>query len=239
MGAIGKSASGEAGLWLRWVVANAVGEGIGLGGAVLIGAAGARRFGGDTGLFSAVILAALAVLAGTLIEGTVVGTAQWLVLTGPLPTMRWGMWALATGAGAFLAWTLGMIPSTLLSLGSGGAPSAEPAEATVLGLAFLMGLVLGPVLGLAQWLALRRFMRHAALWMPANTLAWAFGMVTIFAGMDLALGDGFGPGTVPKLGLTLLWCGATVGAIHGLALVWLLHPARRLDPENASWWPKS
>jgi hypothetical protein len=106
----------------------------------------------------------------------VVGTAQWLVLKGPLPTMRWGMWALATGAGAFLAWTLGMIPSTLLSLGSGGgAPSAEPAEATVLGLAFLMGLVLGPVLGLAQWLALRRFMRHAALWMPANALAWQSG----------------------------------------------------------------
>ena len=82
-------------------------------------------------------------------------------------------------------------------------------------------------------------MRHAALWMPANALAWAFGMVTIFAGMDLALGDGFGPGTVPKLGLTLLWCGATVGTIHGLALVWLLRPARRLDPENAYWWPKS
>jgi hypothetical protein len=176
MGAIGKSASGEAGLWLRLVVANAVGEGIGMGGAVLIGAAGARNFGGDAGLFSAVVLAALAVLAGTLIEGTVVGTAQWLVLKGPLPTMRWGMWALASGAGAFLAWTLGMIPSTLLSLGSGGgAPSAEPAEATVLGLAFLMGLVLGPVLGLAQWLALRRFMRHAALWMPANALAWQSG----------------------------------------------------------------
>ena len=51
MGAVGKSADGEAGLWLRWVVANAVGEGIGLGGAVLIGAAGARNFGGDAGLF--------------------------------------------------------------------------------------------------------------------------------------------------------------------------------------------
>jgi NhaP-type Na+/H+ or K+/H+ antiporter len=59
-------------------------------------------------------------------------------------------------------------------------------------------------------------------------------MVVVFAGMDLALGDGLGPGTVPILVLTLLWCGATVGAVHGLALVWLLRPARRLDPTDAS-----
>jgi hypothetical protein len=176
----------------------------------------------------------LAVLAGILIEGTVVGPAQWLVLKGPLPLMRWRTWVLATGAGAFLALTLGMVPSALLSLGSGGsAPPAEPAQTAVLGLAFLMGLVLGPVLGLAQWLALRRLVRRAALWMPANALAWAFGMVVVFAGMDLAFGGGFGPGTVPILVSTLLLCGATVGAIHGLALVWLLRPARRLNPPGA------
>jgi hypothetical protein len=230
MTAIRKPASGEAGLWLRWVLANAIGETIGLGCAVLLGAAGARYVGEGTGFLAVVGLSALAVLAGTLIEGTVVGTAQWLVLRGPLPLMRWRTWVLATGAGAFLAWTLGMVPSTLLSLDSGGgAPPAEPGEETILGLAFLMGLVLGPVLGLAQWLSLRRFVKRAALWMPANALAWAFGMVVVFAGMDLAFGDGFGPGTVPILVLTLLWCGATVGAIHGLALMWLLRSARRLD----------
>jgi hypothetical protein len=146
-----KPASAEASLWLRWVLANAVGEATGLGGAILLGATGVRYLGEGTGFLAAIVLALLAVIAGTLIEGTVVGTAQWLVLKGPLPLMRWRMWVLATGAGAFLAWTLGMVPSTLLSLGSGeGAPPAEPAEAAVLGLAFLMGLVLGPVLGLAQ-----------------------------------------------------------------------------------------
>ncbi len=238
MTSIGKPASGGTSLWLLWVLANAIGEAIGLGGAVLLGAAGARYVGEGTGLLAALVLAALAVLAGTLIEGTVVGSAQWLVLKGPLPPMRWLTWVLATGAGAFLAWTLGMVPSTLLSLDSGGgAPPAEPAETTVLGLAFLMGLVLGPVLGLAQWLALRRFVRKASLWIPANALAWAFGMVVVFAGMDLAFGAGLGPGTIPILVLTLLWCGATVGAIHGLALVWLLNPARRLDPPGTGrWW---
>jgi hypothetical protein len=123
-----------------------------------------RYVGEATGFFAAVVLAALAVLAGTLIEGTVVGTAHWLVLKRPLPLLRWRTWVLATGAGALPAWTLGMVPSTLYSFGpGGGAPPADPAEAVVLVLAYLMGLGLGPVLGLAQWLAVRRFLRSAAL----------------------------------------------------------------------------
>ena len=227
--AIQKTGGAGAGLWLRWILANAVGEALGLGGTALIWALSVLNTGEGTGLYAVLLLAAFSVLAGTLIEGTVVGTAQWLVLRRPLPRMRWRTWVLATGAGAFLAWTLGMIPSTLLSLGSGGEASpAEPGEATVLGYAFLMGLALGPVLGVVQWLALRRLVRRAALWVPANALAWACGMVVIFAGIDLALGGGFSPGIVPILALTLACAGALVGAVHGLALVWLLRPARRL-----------
>ncbi len=160
-----------------------------------------------------------------------VGTAQWPVLRGPLAGMRWWAWAAATGVGALLARMLGMVPSTILPLGagSGGADTApaEPRRAVVLGLAFLMGLVLGPVLGFAQWLALRRYVSHAALWMPANALARAFGMVVIFAGIDPAIGGGFGLFSVAILVLALACAGGMVGPIHRLALVWLLrshHP---------------
>jgi len=82
------------------------GEATGLGGAILLGAAGVRYVGEGSGFLAALVLAAVAVLAGTLIEGTVVGTAQWLVLKEPLPLMRQRIRVLATGAGAFLAWTL-------------------------------------------------------------------------------------------------------------------------------------
>ena len=228
MNAVRNGAGGEASLWLRWVFANAAGEALGLGATALIGAAVVSFLGEGTGALATLTLAAVAVLAGALVEGTVVGTAQWSVLRGPLPGMRWRTWAVATGVGAFLAWLLGMVPSTVLSLGAGsGGAGAAPAEAVVLGLAFLMGLVLGPVLGFAQWLALRRYVSHAALWMPANAMAWAFGMVVIFAGIDPAIGGGFGLLSVAILALTLACAGAVVGAIHGLALVWLLrsrHP---------------
>jgi hypothetical protein len=219
-------AGGEASLWLRWLFTNAVGEALGLGTTVLIGAAIVSSLGEETGALATLALAAVAVLAGTLVEGTLVGTAQWWVLRGPLPGIRWRTWAVATGTGAFLAWLLGMFPSTVLSLGEGfgGASAApdEPSNTVVLALAFLMGLVLGPVLGFAQWLVLRRFVSHAALWMPANAFAWAFGMVVIFAGIDPAISGGFGFRSVAILALTLACAGAVVGAIHGLALVWLL-----------------
>jgi hypothetical protein len=217
-------------LWLRWVLANAVGEVVGLGITALVGGLVVFSLGEGSGVLATLGIAVLAVVAGTFVEGTVVGTAQWLVLRRPLPRMRWRTWALATGAGAFLAWMLGMIPSTVLSLGvgpsGGGEPQAEPSQALVYGLAFLMGLTLGPVLGFAQWLVLRSYVRGAALWMPANALAWAFGMVVIFIGIDPAIGSGFGALAVAILVFTLALAGAVVGAVHGLALVRLLRTAR-------------
>jgi len=208
------------------VLANAVGEVLGLGITALVGAVVVLAVGEGSGVLATLGTAVLAVLAGALVEGTAVGTAQWLVLRRPLPRLQWRSWAAATGTGALLAWTLGMIPSTVLSLGAGsgggGTARAEPSAALVYGLAFLMGLVLGPVLGFAQWLLLRRYVRGAWLWMPANALAWAFGMVVIFVGIDPAISSGFGPRSVVILGSTLALAGAVVGATHGLALIRLL-----------------
>lgn len=224
---LSKPAGEEMRLWIRWVFANAVGEAAGLGMTALVGIAVIVNVGEGTGVLATLALAALAILAGAVIEGTAVGTAQWSVLRSPLPLMRWRTWVVATAAGAFVAWTLGMIPSIVLSLGEEpGGGVTEPGDAAVFGLAFLMGLVLGPVLGFAQWLVLRRFVRRAALWIPANALAWAFGMLVIFAGVDLAVSSGSGPMTVVILAVTLACAGAVVGAVHGLALVWLLRSRR-------------
>jgi hypothetical protein len=211
-------------LWSRWVLANALGETVGLGATALVGVGLVLSLGEASGL-AVLALAAGMVLAGTLIEGVSVGTAQWLVLRRPLPALGWRAWTLATAAGAFVAWTLGMVPSTALSLGaeSGGPPAAGPSPAVVYALAALMGLVLGPVLGVPQWFVLRRHLRRAFVWVPANALAWAPAMVVVFVGVEVVVsGGGFGTGAFVAGALTLAAAGAVVGAIHGLALLWLL-----------------
>ncbi|HEX2108535.1 MAG TPA: hypothetical protein VHF70_04565 [Rubrobacteraceae bacterium] len=48
------------------------------------------------GVLVALATVGVAILAGTLIEGTVAGTAQWLVPRHALPGVRWRAWFVAT-----------------------------------------------------------------------------------------------------------------------------------------------
>ena len=215
------------GLWIRWVMANSIAETVGLGAAFGIGAI-LFLYLSAPGILVALTTVAVAVLAGTLIEGTIVGTAQWIVLRRPLPAMKWRAWVLATALGAFVAWTLGMLPSTLMSAGSetGGSAPSEPSEAMVYGLAALIGFAAGTILGTPQWLVLRRHVRRAALWIGANALAWVPGMVLAFVAADFIFSASSGVGTLVLAIVTFAAVGGIVGAIHGLALVWLVRSQR-------------
>jgi hypothetical protein len=204
------------------MLANAAGETVGLGTTGAIGVYVLTREATDLPVILA--MATLVVVAGAVIEGTAVGTAQWLVLREPLPVLRWQRWTLATAAGAFVAWTLGMVPSTLANVGAnaGGAPPVEMGAATTYGLAAVMGFLLGPVLGFPQWLVLRHHVRRAGWWVFANAVAWAPAMAVVFIGAGAVPPGGAGPGLVLVLLSTLAAAGAVVGAVHGLFLVWLL-----------------
>lgn len=114
-------------LWRRWVVANAVGEGVGLGGSFLVGAGLGAVLQGQHGAWVEIGLALVAVALGTLCEGVIVGHAQWRVLRRALPGLSRGSWVRATAVGAGVAWLLGMIPSTVMSLVSG--PARPPVVA--------------------------------------------------------------------------------------------------------------
>ena len=99
---------------------------------------------------------ALTVLAGTFTEGTVVGTAQWLVLRRPLESIRWRIWVLATA------------------------------------------------------------------------LAWMVGMVSVFVGINFIPSGGSTISVSLMLLLFLFVAGASVGAVHGLVLIWLLRSCSQM-----------
>jgi hypothetical protein len=175
------------------------------------------------------ILTALSILLITAtgaLEGSVVGLLQWRVLRQPFPHIARREWVMATVAGAMLAWFLGSLPSTLMDMsvqGGGEAAMQEPSPWMVYVLAAGMGFALGPVLGVPQWRVLRPHVRQAWVWIPANCAAWAAGMPVIFIAIDLAQSLGL---TAPlmlvaALGAGLFAAGAVVGAVHGVALVWL------------------
>lgn len=210
--------------WLRWVGANALGEAIGLGAVLLVG------FGvlgplvaGVAGAWLAIISLMAGVLLGVF-EGIVVGWAQGVVLRRRLPQVALRKWIVATVIGAMVAWGLGMLPSTLIAANASEAGAAEMPEWFTYLMASALGLVAGVVLALPQWLAMRRHVSRAWLWLPANSAAWLVGMPVVFLGMGSIPTGASVIQAIPIVVAATAAAGAVVGAIHGAVLVKVLLP---------------
>jgi hypothetical protein len=215
-------------------VANAIGELIGLGGAAALAIAVISTIN-DTETTTGTIIASVVMITGGVFEGVIVGLAQWRVLHYRLPLLSERSWVAATAAGAFVAWVIGMIPSTLMSLRSEATSSSPPpeiSEAVIYLLAAAMGLVLGPILALMQWVVLRRHVRRTGLWIVANAVAWALAMPVIFIGAGAIGEQGVSLGTVAIALSIITLAGGIVGAVHGLALLQLLNRPREDSVQN-------
>jgi hypothetical protein len=217
-------------LYLRWVGANALAEFVGLGGSFLIVGGTLTLIDADS-LPGLLVTAALSIAMGTLLEGVLVGLLQHAVLRRPLPAIARRQWVRATALGALIAWTLGMIPSTAMQLAANAqpaadaaaAPPAEPPQIMIYLLAAVMGLILGPILATPQANVLKDHVREAWVWVAANALAWAVGMMIIFVGTSFIPNDmHITAGVIAALVGFVALGGAAVGAVHGVALLWLI-----------------
>jgi len=215
-------------LWRRWVAANGAAEMLGLGATFAVIASSFARLESEPGVAGVLLSFLLAVGSGA-IEATLVGLAQWWAMHPWFPGITRRTWWLATLVGALVAYVLGYLPSTLMSLNAEAAqaPVAEPPQWIVLVLAAGLGAVGGAVLSFAQWLVLRKNVPHAGWWIPANMLAWLVGMPIIFWSIDAAQKVRPLLLTVLLLAGCLLLTGVIVGAIHGAFLVGLARPAAR------------
>ena len=108
------------------------------------------------------------VLAGA-VEGATLGAAQLVGMGAHRPNPP--AWIGATALGAAIAWSIGMLPSTL------AVPLTSP-----LGIVLLVvgAAALLASLPMAQWLVIRS-RAHAARWIPVNMGAWALGVLWTFA----------------------------------------------------------
>ncbi|NJD59461.1 MAG: hypothetical protein C3F13_09010 [Anaerolineales bacterium] len=211
-----------ASLWLRWVLANGLGEMFGLGLTFGVGAAIIASLGSTNNYITILLTFLVAVVSGV-IEATLVGLLQWWAMHPWFPKIRQAAWWLATLLGALLAYVLGYLPSTLMSLGEATAqasiPAHEPEQWVFLLLAAGLGAVGGAVLSFAQWLVLRKTVQGAGIWVPANMLAWLVGMPIIFWGIDNAMRFTQLSSIILFMAGILLLTGLIVGAIHGAFLV--------------------
>jgi hypothetical protein len=128
-----------------------------------------------------------------------IGAGQWLVLRRCIARAGW--WVVASALGGAL---VGLAAGTL------GNPPPVPVYAAY-------GL-LGLLLGVPQWMILRRHVRRAAWWLMANSAGWALGTLAAVA-LDRAMTI-----RVSEIaGLVLLFGVASgiAGSVTGALLVWL------------------
>ena len=191
-------------LWLPWALATALGELVGFIAPTLAGVGIGALGLPDPAMAVGVSLAGI-------VEGGVLGYAQWLVLRRFLPQIRARDWVAATAAGALVAYGIGMLPSTI------GDVSRFSTATLALGGALLAAVFLLSI-GAPQWAVLRQALPRAGWWIPANALAWPLGVLVPIVGMML-VPDGAPTPVWIAVGIASgLLMGLVVGLITGAAL---------------------
>jgi hypothetical protein len=154
------------GLWAAWIIATTYGT-----------VASLLIFALTPGTSETISL-----LPRIVIIAMIIGLAQWPVLYRYRPALRPRQWlganVLGGIAGFFVGWaSVDLVSAALYTIASpdGGArPTADLITAAA------SGAAVGTILALAQWLALRPYLRGAGRWIYAGAAAWAWaGAATI------------------------------------------------------------
>jgi len=196
-------------LWPRWTITCGTGELLGIAAATVI-IVGARRLLSVAGGTEDQVLSLFFMALASVAEGGVLAYFQYRLIEKAFPQIAWKQWLTYTVAAAIIGWILGMLPSLFLIPGGTAIAVQASQPLAYYSMAGLIGLLLGAVFGYFQWLPIKDLRRNALLWVPANALGWAVGMVFIFMGASL-------PGESASWPLVLLY-GAIGGALGGLSV---------------------
>lgn len=217
---------GYGGIWLRWVIVNAIATAMGLGGAAIVVTGVARNMAVEPGTIG-IILMAIGLIAFGTIEGIIGGIMQWLVLRRAIPELSRGAWMLANALGALIAWTLGIL--WLGTIGVQSSPSAGSGIEAIVPylLASSLGIILGATIGIQQRRVLRNCIPKAGLWITSNAIAWG-AAIPLMMWIATRLSDSIMPSALAILALTGT-TGAVMGAISGVCLLRMLVMHHRSD----------
>jgi len=143
---------------------------------------------------------------GGAVGGGFVALCQHLILRRRLTAINGWVWV------TLVAWTAGWasgwiaIDTFFSALSSAQYARGMPLTAIGMPLTVVIGVMAGALVGLAQWVILRRHVKRAGWWIAATAGSWGLAFLSIAAGVGL------------------MYRGVIVGSITGAALIWLTSP---------------
>ncbi len=194
----------------RWIALCACAEAIGMTAAALAAKLSQRLLGDDPQV-PATATALTLVVAGGLIEGSVLGALQAGGLRRSVPRLNTRRWLYLTAAVAGLGWAAASAPNVLNPNQTG----PQPALPLVLAGALVLGATMGVFLGAAQATTLRSLVRRPGRWVLGNALAWPPTMAVIFMGATTPDSTWSTPSVTALGTATGVAAGAVLGIITG------------------------
>ena len=150
-------------------------------------------------------------VAGAGVQGTLWGRWQWRLLVRRVPELPRRRWVIATTVPAFVVWVLVLAPAIADTLAQGGSTLVAFRNG------FVQALVLGPLIGVSQAMALRPLTSRWAWWFLANVTTYLSGTLLRQLGVwlrhELSL-----PARVP------IYFPVVAFAIHGAWMLWVTAP---------------
>ena len=168
-------------IFKHWIIANSIGETLGLAGAALISSIAFGAMPESVEPFHLLLFFLLVALAG-LIEGGLLGHFQAKTLRhifDQIPTSIWTMRTMLAGA---ICWILGASPFVYFSLfvGAEAVIVQEPSIWMLLLFSALSGLILGGIIGYVQGGLLKKQGVSRWSWGLSSALGWLIGVSIIF-----------------------------------------------------------
>ena len=204
--------------WLNWTVICGLGEFFGIGFAAGVAVLHFSMVGEPRTVALKLLVIAVMMLAGA-VEGLITGYFQWSVLKKRFSEIRARNWLGLTALGAVIAWMLGMIPSTFFAPEASSAAAIEFSTGQIVLLSTGMGVVLGALFGVFQWIELKKHTVQAGWWIIANALGWTVGLAIIFIGASQPANEAGLAAAITIGAISGLLAGLAVGAVTGIFLV--------------------
>lgn len=211
-----------------WVFICGVGELAGMAAAAALYLLGWTLVGQTFSGLHGLMMLCIMVVIGAL-EGSIAGYFQWTVLNRRFPRLKMQRWIKTSAWGTAAGCLLGSVPTFQLANYFQSHPGDfELAKLLLVG---LVGMVLGGMIGLAQWWELKKHSLQSGYWILANALAWPVAVGVLYWGaaqvvcnlpaeIIFSLGSVFGLGS-----------GAVFGIVSGLFLA-LIQPIADAVPNK-------